>query len=200
MNDTTFYPRRRSAAPPGDDVPSNQRAATWRPSMRPECRRPVPADHPDAESIRRSVSTAADMARFYQMILDGGQFDGKQIVSRAAVEQMTHVQTGDHRHRLHARQRLGTGLVRRPPTARHHEDAVPRHVRPRRRLRHARLDRPEAADDLRADGPAKRLPEQRRLRKSAAFQQLAVDALAGADQFSAVAASSACCASFSLIA
>jgi len=40
-------------------------------------------------------STAADMARFYQMILDGGQFDGKQLVSRAAVEQMTHVQTGD---------------------------------------------------------------------------------------------------------
>ena len=40
-------------------------------------------------------STAADMARFYQMILDGGQFEGKQIVSRAAVEQMTHVQTGD---------------------------------------------------------------------------------------------------------
>ncbi|MEO8499182.1 MAG: serine hydrolase domain-containing protein, partial [Planctomycetota bacterium] len=40
-------------------------------------------------------STASDMAAFYQMILDGGEFDGKQIVSSAAVKQMTTIQTGD---------------------------------------------------------------------------------------------------------
>jgi CubicO group peptidase (beta-lactamase class C family) len=40
-------------------------------------------------------STASDMARFYQMILNGGELDGKRIVSRDAVEQMTHVQTGE---------------------------------------------------------------------------------------------------------
>ncbi|MCP5538572.1 MAG: beta-lactamase family protein [Akkermansiaceae bacterium] len=34
-------------------------------------------------------STAADMARFYQMILDGGEFEGKRIVSREAIAEMT---------------------------------------------------------------------------------------------------------------
>ena len=41
------------------------------------------------------LSTASDMARFYQMILNGGELDGQRIVSHAAVEQMTRVQTGD---------------------------------------------------------------------------------------------------------
>jgi CubicO group peptidase (beta-lactamase class C family) len=40
-------------------------------------------------------STASDLARFYQMVLNGGEVDGKRIVSRDAVDQMTHVQTGD---------------------------------------------------------------------------------------------------------
>ncbi len=40
-------------------------------------------------------STAADMARFYQMILNGGELDGARIVSKEAVRQMTTVQTGD---------------------------------------------------------------------------------------------------------
>ena len=40
-------------------------------------------------------STATDLARFYQMILNGGQLDGTRIVSRKAVEQMTRVHTGD---------------------------------------------------------------------------------------------------------
>lgn len=41
------------------------------------------------------VSSAADMARFYQMILDGGKAGGKRLVSRSAVERMTSLQTGD---------------------------------------------------------------------------------------------------------
>lgn len=40
-------------------------------------------------------STAPDLARFYQMILSGGERDGNRIVSPAAIEQMTTVQTGD---------------------------------------------------------------------------------------------------------
>jgi len=35
------------------------------------------------------------MARFYQMVLNGGELDGQRIVSKAAVRQMTSVQTGD---------------------------------------------------------------------------------------------------------
>ncbi len=40
-------------------------------------------------------STAMDLAKFYQMILAGGELDGRRIVSQAAVAQMTRVQTGD---------------------------------------------------------------------------------------------------------
>ena len=40
-------------------------------------------------------STASDMARFYQTMLDKGALDGRRILSAAAVEVMTTVQTGD---------------------------------------------------------------------------------------------------------
>ncbi len=39
-------------------------------------------------------STASDMARFYQMMLNGGALDGQRILSRASVEVMTAVHTG----------------------------------------------------------------------------------------------------------
>jgi CubicO group peptidase (beta-lactamase class C family) len=39
-------------------------------------------------------STAADMGRFYQMMLNGGILDGKRILSKAAVEVMTANHTG----------------------------------------------------------------------------------------------------------
>ena len=38
-------------------------------------------------------STAHDVARFYQMLLNGGQLDGKRLLSKAAVKQMTSRQT-----------------------------------------------------------------------------------------------------------
>lgn len=38
-------------------------------------------------------STAADMGRFYQMVLNGGELDGKRIVSAESVKGMTSVQT-----------------------------------------------------------------------------------------------------------
>ena len=40
-------------------------------------------------------STAADMANFYQMMLNRGRFSGRRILSAAAVETMTMVHTGD---------------------------------------------------------------------------------------------------------
>ena len=40
-------------------------------------------------------STASDMARFYQMVLGGGELDGRRIISRAAAGAMTQVQTAD---------------------------------------------------------------------------------------------------------
>jgi len=40
-------------------------------------------------------STAADLANFYQMVLDRGVFGGRRILSAAAVAEMTMVHTGD---------------------------------------------------------------------------------------------------------
>ena len=40
-------------------------------------------------------STAIDVARFYQMMLDGGELNGKRVLSADAVRQMTSVQSGD---------------------------------------------------------------------------------------------------------
>jgi CubicO group peptidase (beta-lactamase class C family) len=39
-------------------------------------------------------STAADLARFCQMILNGGTLDGKRYLSEAAIKEMTSKQTG----------------------------------------------------------------------------------------------------------
>lgn len=51
-------------------------------------------------------STAADLARFYQMMLNKGQLDGKRILSPWAVEAMTQVHSGDTR----AGHNVGTGF------------------------------------------------------------------------------------------
>ena len=40
-------------------------------------------------------STAGDLVRFYQMALNGGELNGKRILSQEAVAEMTSVQTGD---------------------------------------------------------------------------------------------------------
>lgn len=42
-------------------------------------------------------STASDLYAFYQMMLNGGQYQGKRLVSKASVDVMTRVHTGDLR-------------------------------------------------------------------------------------------------------
>jgi CubicO group peptidase (beta-lactamase class C family) len=41
------------------------------------------------------LSTAGDLDRFYQMVLNGGELDGHRILSAAGVREMTTIQTGD---------------------------------------------------------------------------------------------------------
>ncbi len=62
------------------------------------------------------LSTAADMARFYQMMLDKGKFNGQRILSSASVETMTMVQTGDMQAGFAPGMGfgLGWGVVREP--------------------------------------------------------------------------------------
>lgn len=40
-------------------------------------------------------STAEDISRFYRMMLNSGRWNGRQLLSRSAVEQMTRMQTGE---------------------------------------------------------------------------------------------------------
>jgi len=92
MVDTTFCPtplqrdRLAQLYKPSADKKSIQATAHWISELS-EDRTPNPSGG--------LFSTASDMARFYQMILNGGQLDGERIVSEAAVRQMTNVQTGD---------------------------------------------------------------------------------------------------------
>jgi CubicO group peptidase (beta-lactamase class C family) len=92
MKDTTFRPTpdqaRRIATlyKSGEDGKSIQPTEHWLSEVSPD-RSPNPSGG--------LFSTATDMARFYQMILNGGQLDGQRIVSRTAVREMTRIQTGD---------------------------------------------------------------------------------------------------------
>lgn len=92
MKDTTFHPnpeqQKRMARlyKPGPDKKSLQAAGHWLSDLTAE-RTPNPSGG--------LFSTAADLAQFYQMILNGGELGGRRIVSAAAVKQMTTVQTGD---------------------------------------------------------------------------------------------------------
>jgi CubicO group peptidase (beta-lactamase class C family) len=58
-----------------------------------------------------AFSTAADLARFCQMLLGGGVLDGKRILSEDAVRQMTSVETGDIKLNANDFEGYGFGLV-----------------------------------------------------------------------------------------
>ena len=86
MKDTTWHPdaaqRTRIARTykmSGEAlVPAHNAFLTSEPDIRRE-----------AEPSGGLFSTAADMARFYQMVLNGGELDGKRIVSAKGVTEMT---------------------------------------------------------------------------------------------------------------
>ncbi|PQO47701.1 serine hydrolase domain-containing protein [Blastopirellula marina] len=92
MNDTTFFPseaqRARTAQiySPGDE-PGTLKASGNAYSDPSKVKGPNPS--------AGLVTTAADLAKFYQMMLDGGQAGGKRYLSESAVAEMTKLQTGD---------------------------------------------------------------------------------------------------------
>jgi len=92
MADTSFHPTGQRVKrivklyKPGDDGRSIQAVSHWLVDDSGQ-RAPNPSGG--------LFSTASDMARFYQMILNSGEYEGRRIVSQAAVEQMTRVATPD---------------------------------------------------------------------------------------------------------
>jgi CubicO group peptidase (beta-lactamase class C family) len=92
MTDTTFYPtkeqRARVAVTYGKDKGGKLLAGPDTLLAVPEgAKHPVPAGG--------LYSTAGDLAKLYQMMLNKGALNGKRIVSEKAVAEMTKVQTGD---------------------------------------------------------------------------------------------------------
>jgi CubicO group peptidase (beta-lactamase class C family) len=90
MNDTTFHPTADQKA---------RVAVSYQPGDEQD--QIVPSRRLVIDATRESVpnpsggllSTASDMFRFYQMVLNGGEFDAHRVVSRQAVDAMTAVQT-----------------------------------------------------------------------------------------------------------
>jgi CubicO group peptidase (beta-lactamase class C family) len=113
MVDTTFYPsdeqKKRLAVlyKPSKDKTDIEPASHWLTDLGPT-RTPNPSGG--------LFSTASDLARFYQMILNGGQLDGQRIVSESAVREMTRLQTGDLRTGFTDGNGWGLGwcIVRKP--------------------------------------------------------------------------------------
>lgn len=92
MSDTTFFPnaeqQERLAVlyEPGPEPPSLRASSHWLTELSDQ-RTPNPSGG--------LFSTAADLARFYRMILNGGQLGDVRVVSEQAVRQMGTIQTGD---------------------------------------------------------------------------------------------------------
>ncbi len=95
MKDTTFWPSKaqqtrlaKSYRPNADKTNLEETTVTQlRYPLDDRTRQPMPAGG--------LFSTAGDLARFCQMILNGGTFKGKRYLSEDAVKQMTSKQTGD---------------------------------------------------------------------------------------------------------
>ena len=92
MVDTSFHPtpaqRARLARlyKPGPDKKSLAAATHWL----------VEVSEKDSPNPSGGLfSTASDMVRFYQMVLNGGELDGVRVVSARAVQEMTRIQTDD---------------------------------------------------------------------------------------------------------
>lgn len=97
MKDTTFWPtaaqakRLAKSYQPATDGRGLEEATIWfiKGDLSDRSRTAFPSGG--------LFSIAQDMFRFYQMVLNGGEFNGKRIVSRQSVDVMTRTQTGDIR-------------------------------------------------------------------------------------------------------
>lgn len=89
MNDTSFHPDDRLRARIAKTYKTDDDGEGLVRANNPF----VTADAGDRRMTEPSgglFSTARDMSKFYQMILDGGVYEGKRIVSAAAIAEMTH--------------------------------------------------------------------------------------------------------------
>jgi len=147
MADTTFFPSKtklkRVAKSYLKDKDTNELIKAQPHSING----PLPDRKRTVELGGGLYSTAKDMYRFYQMMLNGGIWKGKNRRCRNGI---------------HPGNELGPRLSSRQKTPRRHSDAAIWNIRARRRLRHQQLGRSSKSNDLYSHDSTSRLQERRR--------------------------------------
>ncbi|EAQ80501.1 serine hydrolase domain-containing protein [Blastopirellula marina] len=92
MNDTTFFPSKQQQARTAKIYSPGDKPGTLKYSGNPYSD-PTKVKGPNPSAGLHS--TASDLVKYYQMMLDGGQANGKRYVSESSVAEMTKLQTGD---------------------------------------------------------------------------------------------------------
>ena len=175
MKDTTFYPT---------DAQRARLATAYEKNKETGALEAVPPRPISARATARRRATAAcirprrDFARFCQMLLNGGTLDGRRYLSAAAMKLLTTSQTGDmpagflqtdiYGNRG-ANYSWGIVIASCARRRRRGSDAVPGHLRPRRRVGHAGVDRSGQGRGLHPHGAALEFPQQRRQRRAPRF-------------------------------
>jgi CubicO group peptidase (beta-lactamase class C family) len=95
MKDTTFWPSSKQVQRLAKSYKANAAKTGLEETTVTQLRYPLTDRTREPMPAGGLFSTAADVARFCQMILNGGALDGKRYLSEAAVKQMTSKQTPD---------------------------------------------------------------------------------------------------------
>src|SRR5579871_3305846 len=95
MKDTTFWPNKEQLARLAKSYKPNAAKTDLEETTITQLKYPLDDRTRQPMPAGGLFSTAHDLARFCQMILNGGVLDGKHYLSAAAVTEMTRKQTGD---------------------------------------------------------------------------------------------------------
>jgi CubicO group peptidase (beta-lactamase class C family) len=95
MKDTTFWPNREQVARLAKSYKPNAAKDGLEETTITQLRYPLDDRTRQPMPAGGLFSTAHDLARFCQMVLNGGTFEGRRYLSEAAVKEMTGKQTGD---------------------------------------------------------------------------------------------------------
>ena len=93
MKDTTFWPSSKQVQRLAKSYKANEAKTGLEETTVTQLRYPLTDRTREPMPAGGLFSTASDVARFCQMILNGGTLDGKRYLSEAAVRQMTSKQT-----------------------------------------------------------------------------------------------------------
>lgn len=95
MNDTTFWPNEEQLKRLAKAYKPNATKTDLDETDISQCTYPLTNRTRGPSPAGGYFATAADVSRFCRMLLNGGELDGKRILSEAAVKQMTTKQTSD---------------------------------------------------------------------------------------------------------